>query len=106
MENSPVSINKDRIVILLHIQPKSSRNMISGIYGDAYKLKITAPPVDGAANKECIKFISKMIKVPKSSISIISGETGRHKKVSIKVPSNQNVNEFKEKIISFFEKKV
>jgi len=53
--------------------------MISGLYKDAIKIKLIAPPVEGAANKMCIKYLAKCLKVPKSSLVIISGHTSRTK---------------------------
>jgi uncharacterized protein (TIGR00251 family) len=63
--------------------------MITGTYGDAIKIKVTAPPVDGAANKACIKFLAKYFKVSKSSIEIISGQTSRTKHVLYKRKNNK-----------------
>ena len=58
--------------------------MISGLHGDALKIKITAPPVDNAANTMCIKFLTKCLKVPNSSIEILSGHNGRTKQVLLR----------------------
>ncbi|MDY0133239.1 MAG: DUF167 domain-containing protein [Desulforegulaceae bacterium] len=103
MDELPLKIKDDNFIINLHVQPKASRNEASGIYNNAFKVKIKAPPVDGAANKECIKFLSKSLKIPKTSISIVSGETGRNKKLSINKPKNQTIKEFKEKILAFLK---
>ena len=63
------------------IQPNSSKNQICGLYGEParIKIKIQSPPVEGAANKELIKFLSKALKTPKTSIEIIRGETSKNK---------------------------
>ena len=66
------------------IQPRSSKNMIVGLHDDAIKIKLTAPPVGGAANRMCIKYLAKCLKVPTSSIEIISGQNSRKKLLSIK----------------------
>jgi uncharacterized protein (TIGR00251 family) len=58
--------------------------MIVGRYGDCLKLKVTAPPVDGAANKMCIKFLAKRLSVSPSSLEIISGHGSRTKKILLK----------------------
>lgn len=76
-----VQENPNGITLKVFIQPRASKNMIAGIYGDALKIKLTAPPVDGAANKMCIKYLSKCFKLPKSSIEIISGQNSRTKLV-------------------------
>ena len=69
--------------IIFWVQPRSSKNKIVGIHGDAVKIAITAPPVDGKANAAIIKFLSKLFGVSKSSVEIISGDTGRNKRVVV-----------------------
>ena len=73
--------NSRGVKFKVFVQPRSSKNMITGLHGDALKIKLTAPPVDNAANKMCIKFLSKSLQVSKSSIEIISGHTSRTKMV-------------------------
>jgi uncharacterized protein len=73
--------NNNGIILNILIQPRSSKNMIAGLHGDALKIKLTAPPVDGAANKMCVQYLSKWINIPKSSIEIISGHSSRSKRV-------------------------
>ncbi|HIJ55221.1 MAG TPA: YggU family protein [Deltaproteobacteria bacterium] len=63
------------------IQPRSSKNNIVGFYRDALKIKLTAPPVEGAANRMCIEFLAKQLGVSKSSLSIISGHSSRTKRI-------------------------
>ncbi|WP_373501550.1 DUF167 domain-containing protein [Desulfococcus sp.] len=67
------------IAFKVFVQPKSSRNAIVGLHGDALKVKLTAPPVEGAANAMCIQFFSKMLGVSKSAIEIQSGHASRTK---------------------------
>jgi len=68
----------------LRVQPRASRNAIAGTIGDAVKLAITAPPVDGKANQAVIEYLARFFRVPKSSIMIVSGETGRNKLIAIR----------------------
>jgi len=74
--------------LLLHVlvQPKASKDEICGIHGDAIKIRITAPPVDGKANQYLIQFLSKNFKVPKSHIKLVSGSNSRYKRLSIESP--------------------
>jgi hypothetical protein len=65
------------------IQPRSSRNAVIGIHGDALKIALTAPPVDGKANKELLKFLAKYFKLPKGGIQIATGESSRSKSILI-----------------------
>ena len=64
--------------------------MIVGLHDGAIKIKLTAPPVDGAANKMCIKFLAKYLKVPTSSIEIISGQSSRKKLMYIKYKNKKD----------------
>ena len=59
---------------------------VSGLHGDELKLAITAPPVDGQANSHLVKFLAKQFKVAKGQVTIIKGELGRHKTVTISEP--------------------
>ncbi len=68
----------------LRVQPRASRNAFAGVMGDAIKLAITAPPVDGKANEAVIAYLSDVFRVPKSGIVIVSGETGRNKLIAIR----------------------
>jgi len=74
------------VLFRIRVQPRASRTEAAGLHGDALKLRIAAPPVDGAANKACIRFLAKALKVPKSSVEIVSGGTGRDKTVLVAYP--------------------
>ncbi|WP_150540273.1 DUF167 family protein YggU [Actinobacillus vicugnae] len=73
-----------RLRILL--QPKASRDQIVGLHDNELKIAITAPPVDGAANAHLLKYLSKLFKVPKSSIQLEKGELQRHKQLFVPKP--------------------
>ncbi len=81
-----------RIVFSVRVVPGSSKNLLDRIVGEELKIKIKAPPVEGAANKELIKFLGKRFKIPKSDIRILSGETGRRKRIEL--PYNEKVAQF------------
>ena len=78
-----ISIQKNSrgVVFKVLVQPRSSRNMLAGILDDALKVKLTAAPVNNAANRMSIKFLAKALGVPKSSLEIVSGHTSRNKQV-------------------------
>ncbi len=75
----------------LRVQPRASRNAVVGVIGDAVKLAITAPPVDGKANQAVIDYLAKLFSVPKSAITILSGETGRNKLIAVRGLSAEQV---------------
>jgi len=70
-------------VLSIRIQPRSSKNKISRNEDGSFKIWITAPPVDGAANEALVKFLADALSVPKSRIEIVSGHTAREKIVRI-----------------------
>jgi hypothetical protein len=65
------------------VQPRAKRNAITGELGNALKLALTAPPIEGRANDACIAFFANLLKVPRSSVTIASGETSRHKVIRV-----------------------
>ena len=74
---------KDGIQFSAIIQPRASRNKICGLRDKYLKIRLTSPPVDGAANKMCIKFLAKILSVSSSQITIVSGQQGRKKIIRI-----------------------
>jgi uncharacterized protein (TIGR00251 family) len=84
-------IKDDKVILFIKAQPNSSKNKIVGLYGDSLKINIKAPAVEGAANKELIKFLSKTFKISKSDITI-KGETSKRKQIIL--PLNEKVKEF------------
>jgi uncharacterized protein len=73
------------LVLKVAVVPRASRNQVAGLKGDALKIKLTAPPVEGAANKACLQFLAKALGLPKSSLAIISGESSRTKRIFIRL---------------------
>jgi uncharacterized protein (TIGR00251 family) len=72
------------VIIVVRVTPRSSRDAIEGAAIDGtLRLRVTAPPVDGAANRSVIKLLAGALSVPKSSITIVSGATGRNKRIHI-----------------------
>jgi uncharacterized protein (TIGR00251 family) len=81
------------VVLTLRIVPRSSRNEICGEHGDALKIKLQAPPVEGKANKALIEFLAETLGIHRNNISILSGDTGRNKRVAITGISSQEITE-------------
>lgn len=71
------------LIIKIKVEPRSSRSSIVGTYGDALKVKLTAAPVEGKANKELISLLSKELHIKKKDIEIVSGETSKNKVVKL-----------------------
>jgi uncharacterized protein (TIGR00251 family) len=72
------------LILKIQVQPRSSKNAVAGLHGDALKIKLTAPPVEGEANKMCVAFLAKCLGLPKSALEIVSGHTARTKHVLIR----------------------
>ena len=67
----------------IRVQPRARKNAIVGEIGDALKIALTAPPVEGRANQACIEFLAEFLKVSRSSVTIAAGETSRNKVIRI-----------------------
>ncbi len=77
------TIVEDGVILNIHVQPRASKNQVCGLQGEALKIRLTSPPVEGAANKLCREYLADLFGVAKSYVEIISGETSRHKRVRI-----------------------
>lgn len=71
------------VTFTVRIQPRARRNRIVGEHGDALKLALTAPPVEGKANQACIEFLAEALNLPRSSLVIVFGQTSRNKVVRV-----------------------
>jgi uncharacterized protein (TIGR00251 family) len=78
IQNSPAGVT-----FAIKVHPRAKKNAITGEIGDALKVALTAPPVDGKANEACIEFFAKLLKVPRSSVTIASGLTSRNKVIRV-----------------------
>jgi uncharacterized protein (TIGR00251 family) len=71
----------DGYTINIYVQPRAAKNAIAGLHDQTLKIRLTAPPVDGAANKMCLQFLAKQLNVPKSALQIVSGHGSRSKTI-------------------------
>ena len=83
----------------IKIHPRARKNAITGELGDALKLSLTAPPLEGRANDACIEFFANLLKVPRSSVTIASGQKSRMKVIRI---AGVSADELREKLRSPF----
>jgi uncharacterized protein (TIGR00251 family) len=67
----------------IKVHPRAKKNAITGEVGDALKLSLTAPPVEGRANDACIEFLAEFLKVPRGSITITAGQSSRNKRIRV-----------------------
>lgn len=73
----------DSATFSVKVHPRARRERIAGVLGDALKLEITAPPVEGKANEACIRFFAGLLKVPRSSVTIAAGNSSRNKVIRV-----------------------
>lgn len=85
MAGSPIPIHEtaDGAIFRIRVVPRASRSEAAGIQGDALKLRITAAPVEGKANGECIRLLAKILGVKKTQVTIISGHAARTKTIAV-----------------------
>jgi uncharacterized protein (TIGR00251 family) len=79
----PVFESVKGVSFSVKVHPRARKNAITGAVGDALKLALTAPPVEGKANQAVIEFFSDLFQIPRSSVTIASGETSRNKVIRI-----------------------
>lgn len=97
-EQTPWQQDDTALLLRIYVQPRASKTGICGIHDGELKLRLAAPPVDGAANEECRSFFSKLFKVPKSAVTIMAGESSRHKRLQIEGGSAATVATLLEKL--------
>ena len=95
-DNSPIQDSAEGVLLTIHVQPNASRSNYVGLHGDALKVRIASPPVDGAANAALCRFLSEQLTVPVSHLIIRAGHGARRKRVLVKgVTTAQVVAVFK-----------
>jgi uncharacterized protein len=75
--------NADGVSFAVRVHPRAKKNAITGELGDALKVSLTTPPIEGRANEACVEFFAKLLKVPRSSVTIASGQTSRNKMIRV-----------------------
>jgi uncharacterized protein (TIGR00251 family) len=76
-------VGDGKITLTLHIQPGAKKTEVAGLYGDALKIRLAAPPVDGKANAALIEFVADRLGVAKLAVSLKSGQTSRRKVLEV-----------------------
>ena len=79
----PINDSHQGVTFAIRVHPRAKKNAITGELGDALKLSCTMPPVEGRANQACIDFFAKLLKVPRSSVTIATGHSSRDKVIRV-----------------------
>ena len=99
----PIKKTANGVLLKIFVQPNSSKNAFAGIYKEALKIRVAAPPVDGAANKMCVKFLAKSLKIPKTSVEIVFGRSSRSKTALVKIEPDKGFETERERICLLFK---
>lgn len=67
----------------VRVQPRASRAGVDGLHGDALRVRVNAPPVDGAANEAVVELLAELLKVPRRAVRVVAGESSRSKVVEV-----------------------
>ena len=89
----------------VHLQPRASHNRVVGAHGESLKVALTAPPVEGAANSALLRFLASQLKVPVSSLSILSGEKSRDKHILIRTTNVEQIDQHLTEMLQRVDKK-
>lgn len=82
-ESSPLQVTESGVLLRIRVQPRASADRLEGLQGDQLRIRLTAPPVGGAANAACIAFLAKQLGVSRSRVQLTAGEKSRDKLVHI-----------------------
>ena len=83
--NGPVSPDATGCRISVHVVPKASKSELAGLHGNAIRIRLNAPPVDGKANKALCAFLAEAVGVPVRAVELLTGETSRNKTIHLPV---------------------
>lgn len=84
MTDSWLRQDEGGVTLDLYLQPRASRNEVVGVQGGELKVRLTSPPVEGAANKLCREFFAKLFRVAKGDVVLVAGKKSRHKKLYVR----------------------
>jgi uncharacterized protein (TIGR00251 family) len=76
-------------VLTLHVQPGAKRTEIVGEHGDALKLRLAAPPIDGRANESLVAFVAQTLGIPRHSVTLLSGQSSRRKRLCVALGASE-----------------
>ena len=78
-----ISEKEGAVRVSIYVQPRASRTEVVGDHGDSIKLRVAAPPVDGEANQEVVRFLAELLELPTGAVNVVSGQSSRRKIIEI-----------------------
>ena len=88
------------VIVDLYVQPRAGRNELVGLFGEELKVRLTSPPVDGAANRLCVEYFSKLTGLSRSDVIMTSGDKSRHKTLLLRGLSAEEAQTMIEKALA------
>lgn len=82
--NAALTETSEGVRVAVYVQPRASRNELVGVQGEELRLRLTSPPVEGAANRLCCEFLADLCGVAKSQVVLLSGAKSRHKRLLVR----------------------
>ncbi|MGA2745947.1 MAG: DUF167 domain-containing protein [Candidatus Sulfotelmatobacter sp.] len=89
----PLHESGGAVTFAIKVRPRARKNAITGELGDALKVSLTTPPIEGRGNQACVEFFAKLLKVSRSSVTIASGQSSRNKVIRVTGRTAQQVRE-------------
>jgi uncharacterized protein (TIGR00251 family) len=86
-----LQVREDGVCLAVKVQPRASKNQIDGAAGTELKIKVTAPPVDSAANEAVLRLLAEALDCPRGAVQLLRGQTSRHKQVLVRGMSAADV---------------
>jgi len=82
-EELELTMQQDGVILTVWVQTRSSRDEISGVQGGMLRIHLTAPPVNGAANKALVRLLARRLRIPQRDVSIVHGHRSRRKRIKV-----------------------
>jgi uncharacterized protein len=102
---APWSVTLQGVLLRVHLQPRAARDRVVGLHGEALKVALTAAPVENAANSALLAFLATLLRVPRASVSLVSGAKSREKRVFVSTVNPQHVTQRLENTLPRVDKK-
>lgn len=94
------------VIVRVHVQPRAAHNRFVGLHGGALKIALTAPPIENAANRALLSFLAVLLRIPRSSLSLLSGVKSREKHVLIATKTSTAMIQLLEQLFLPVDKKI
>ena len=91
---------EDGLTVFVRVQPRASRNQLEGVVENRLRIRLTAPPLEGEANKACAAYLAEVLGVPKSRVSLVAGQKAREKALHVAGDARQLAERLEQAVAS------